>query len=93
MENVGVMMTTPMSAYLEQQLQQRFTLFKLWESSHSLADSVKAVVGDTKIGADSKLIDSLPRLEIVSTYSVASTKSTWKSAETEELGLPTPPTC
>ncbi|KAG6418290.1 hypothetical protein SASPL_120492 [Salvia splendens] len=70
MENVGVMMTTPMSAYLEQQLQQRFTLFKLWESSQSLADSVKAVVGDAKIGADSKLIDSLPRLEIVSTYSV-----------------------
>lgn len=73
MEKVGVMMTTPMSAYLEQQLQQRFTLFKLWESSPSLtrcADSVKAVVGDTKIGADSKLIDSLPRLEIVSTYSV-----------------------
>ncbi|KAL1559078.1 Glyoxylate/hydroxypyruvate/pyruvate reductase 2kgr [Salvia divinorum] len=76
MENVGVMMTTPMSAYLEQQLQQRFTLFKLWESpspTQSLtrrADLVKAVVGDTKIGADSELIDSLPRLEIVSTYSV-----------------------
>ncbi|XP_057772784.1 glyoxylate/hydroxypyruvate/pyruvate reductase 2KGR-like [Salvia miltiorrhiza] len=76
MENVGVMMTTPMSAYLEQQLQQRFTLFKLWESSSRTqfltrrADSVNAVVGDTKIGADSELIDSLPRLEIVSTYSV-----------------------
>nr|AGW27202.1 putative hydroxyphenylpyruvate reductase 2 [Salvia miltiorrhiza] len=76
MENVGVMMTTPMSAYLEQQLQQRFTLFKLWESPSRTqfltrrADSVNAVVGDTKIGADSELIDSLPRLEIVSTYSV-----------------------
>lgn len=76
MENVGVMMTTPMSSYLEQQLQQRFTLFKLWESpslTHFLtrrADSVRAVVGDTKMGADSKLIDSLPLLEIVSTYSV-----------------------
>ncbi|KAH6833658.1 D-isomer specific 2-hydroxyacid dehydrogenase family protein [Perilla frutescens var. hirtella] len=76
MENVGVMMTTPMSAYLEQQLQQRFTLFKLWESpsrTHFLtrrADSVRAVVGDTKIGADSELIDSLPRLEIVASYSV-----------------------
>ncbi|KAH6801548.1 D-isomer specific 2-hydroxyacid dehydrogenase family protein [Perilla frutescens var. hirtella] len=76
MENVGVMMTTRMSAYLEQQLQQRFTLFKLWESpsrTHFLtrrADSVRAVVGDTKIGADSELIDSLPRLEIVASYSV-----------------------
>lgn len=76
MEDVGVMMTTPMSAYLEQQLQQRFTLFKLWESPSQAqfltrrGDSVRAVVGDTNIGADSKLIDSLPRLEIVASYSV-----------------------
>lgn len=76
MESVGVVMTCPMSAYLEQQIQQRFTLFKLWESpsqTHFLtrcADSVTAVVGDTKVGADSELIDSLPRLEIVTSYSV-----------------------
>lgn len=76
MESVGVVMTCPMSAYLEQQIQQRFTLFKLWESpskTHFLArcaDSVRAVVGDTKIGADSELVDSLPRLEIVASYSV-----------------------
>lgn len=75
MEN-GVLMTYPMSAYLEQELEKRFTLFKLWESPSKTqfltryADSVKAVVGDTKISADSELIDSLPRLEIVASYSV-----------------------
>ncbi|KAK6153652.1 hypothetical protein DH2020_013291 [Rehmannia glutinosa] len=76
MENVGVLMTCPMSAYLEQELEKRFTLFKLWENpsrtefSARYADSVKAVVGNTKLGADSALIDSLPRLEIVASYSV-----------------------
>ncbi|XP_030491779.2 hydroxyphenylpyruvate reductase [Cannabis sativa] len=78
MESIGVLMTCPMSSYLETQLQKRFNLFKLW-SYPSLADflkenenlnSVKAVVGDTKIGADAQLIDSFPGLEIVSTYSV-----------------------
>lgn len=76
MADVGVMMTCPMSTYLEQQLQKRFTLFKLWEFPSKTQfltrhrDSVQAVVGNTKLGADSELIDSLPRLEIVSTYSV-----------------------
>ncbi|KAG8362876.1 hypothetical protein BUALT_Bualt02G0115600 [Buddleja alternifolia] len=72
MENVCVLMTCPMSPYLEQELQKRFTLFKLWESpsQSQYADSVKAVVGNTKLGADSKMIDSLPRLEIVASYSV-----------------------
>ncbi|KAL7114150.1 hypothetical protein ACP275_04G101900 [Erythranthe tilingii] len=76
MENAVVLMTCPMSAYLEQELEKRFTLFKLWEfpskpqflTRHG--DSVKVVVGNTKIGADSELIDSLPRLEIVASYSV-----------------------
>ncbi|KAI3463330.1 hypothetical protein Pfo_019993 [Paulownia fortunei] len=76
MEGAGVIMTCPMSVYLEQELEKRFTLFKLWESPSKTqflsryADSVKAVVGNTKLGADAELIDSLPRLEIVATYSV-----------------------
>ncbi|KAL8537609.1 hypothetical protein ACS0TY_012654 [Phlomoides rotata] len=76
MGNAGIMMTYEMSSYLEQQLEKRFTLFKLWESpTKSLfldryADSVRAVVGSTKEGADSELIDSLPRLEIIASYSV-----------------------
>jgi len=33
-------------------------------------DSIHAVVGNTVAGASAELIDSLPKLEIVSTYSV-----------------------
>lgn len=71
-----MLMTCPMSSYLEQELQNRFKLFKPWEdssSSESLSenrDSIRAVVGNTSFGADSELIDSLPSLEIVASYSV-----------------------
>lgn len=69
-------MTCPMFAYLEQELEKRFKLHRFWDfpsqrqffESHS--DSIRAVVGNTKLGADSALIDSLPRLEIVASYSV-----------------------
>lgn len=76
MDNFGVLMTCPMFPYLEQQLDRRFNLFRLWDFpsksdfllNHS--DSIRAVVGDTKVGADSELIEALPRLEVVSSYSV-----------------------
>ena len=71
-----MLMTCPMSSYLEEQLQKRFRLLKLWDSQMK-ADFLKqnsqlisAVVGNTVLGADSELIDSLPNLEIVSSYSV-----------------------
>ncbi|KAF3450742.1 hypothetical protein FNV43_RR06831 [Rhamnella rubrinervis] len=76
MENLSVLMTCPMSTYLEQELEKRFKLFKLWHYSSTdqfakvNANSIRAVVGDTKIGADAKLIDTLPKLEIVASYSV-----------------------
>lgn len=76
LEDVGVLMTSPMYGYLEQELNNRFKLFKLWESPSKTkfldryADSILAVVGDTKIGADADLIESLPHLRIVATYSV-----------------------
>ena len=76
MENLGVLMMCPMSTYLEQELEKRFKLFKLWHYSSTdqfvkvNANSIRVVVGDTKIGADAKLIDSLPKLEIVASYSV-----------------------
>lgn len=76
MENLGVLMTCPMSTYLEDELEKRFKLFKLWHYSSMDqfvkvdANSIRAVVGDTKIGADAKLIDSFPNLEIVASYSV-----------------------
>lgn len=76
MDAIGVLMTRPMSDYLEEELQKRFKLFRLWhypsaaEFSKENRNSVRAVVGDTAIGADAELIDSLPELSIVSTYSV-----------------------
>ncbi|XP_028756139.1 hydroxyphenylpyruvate reductase-like [Neltuma alba] len=76
MESIGVLMTCPMLSYLEQELDRRFKLFKLWNYpsfsvfAQSSSTSIRAVVGDTKIGADAQMIDSLPNLEIVSTYSV-----------------------
>ncbi|KAE9453432.1 hypothetical protein C3L33_14643, partial [Rhododendron williamsianum] len=75
MEGIGVLMTRPMSSYLEQQLQNRFKLLRPWDSSSSEflrlnLHSVRAVVGDAACGADSELIDSLPSLEIVASYSV-----------------------
>ncbi|KAK5803405.1 hypothetical protein PVK06_031050 [Gossypium arboreum] len=77
MNNIGVLMTCPMSEYLENQLENRFSLFKLWNHSSPKPDflkthssSIKAVVGNTKIGADANMIDSLPNMEIVASYSV-----------------------
>lgn len=76
MDDVGVLMTCPMFPYLEQRLGHRFNLLRLWdfpsrsEFLRSHSDSIRAVVGDTKVGADSELIEALPRLEIVSSYSV-----------------------
>lgn len=76
MDSIGVLMTCPMSTYLEQELQKRFNLFKLWAHSSEYdflknnSHSIRALVGNTKIGADGELIESLPKLEIVSSYSV-----------------------
>lgn len=76
MESIGVLMTSPMLSYLEQELERRFKLIKLWNYpsfsafAQSNSPSIRAVVVDTKIGADAKMIDSLPNLEIVSTFSV-----------------------
>ncbi|XVF86629.1 hypothetical protein PTKIN_Ptkin18bG0057800 [Pterospermum kingtungense] len=77
MNNISVLMTCPMSEYLEQELETRFNVIKLWNHSSSKSDFfknnsnfIKAVVGNTELGADAEMIDSLPNLEIVSSYSV-----------------------
>jgi hydroxypyruvate reductase 2 len=65
-----------MSSYLEEELQRRFNLLKLWTApqkpqfikEHS--GSIRAIVGNAGAGADAELIEALPRLEIVSSYSV-----------------------
>ncbi|KVH92937.1 D-isomer specific 2-hydroxyacid dehydrogenase, catalytic domain-containing protein [Cynara cardunculus var. scolymus] len=76
MEGIGVLLTFPMSSYLEQQLDKRFNLFRLWnfpkrnDFLEENASSIRAVVGNANVGADRELIDSLPALEIVSSFSV-----------------------
>ncbi|KAL5757898.1 hypothetical protein ACOSP7_020509 [Xanthoceras sorbifolium] len=76
MEKPVLLMTNPMSEYLEHELSTRFTLLKLWTQSskpeffQQNSSLVKAVVGDTKCGADAEMIESLPGLEIVASYSV-----------------------
>lgn len=77
MESIGVLMTCQVLSHLEEELEKRFKLFKLWNYS-SLdaffktqdAISIRALVCNAKIGADANTIDSLPNLEIVSTNSV-----------------------
>ncbi|EXB74514.1 Glyoxylate reductase [Morus notabilis] len=55
MDGIGVLMTCPMFNYLEAELEKRFKLWRYPSMAEFLgenADSVQAVVGNTKIGAD-----------------------------------------
>lgn len=76
MESIGVLMACPMNPYLEDELSKRFNLFRFWsfpDRAHFLsqnAAAIRAVVGNAFAGADASLIDALPRLEIVASYSV-----------------------
>ncbi|CAA6665984.1 unnamed protein product [Spirodela intermedia] len=78
MGTLGVLLTYPMDSYLEEKLDKRFKLFRLWESppekrmeflrSHSQA--IRAVVGNAIVGADAETIEALPGLEIVASFKV-----------------------
>ncbi|KAK6284527.1 hypothetical protein POUND7_003479 [Theobroma cacao] len=76
MESIGVLMVCPMNSYLEHELEKRFNLFRFWtvpEKSAFLAtnkNSIRAVVGNSSAGADAELIEVLPKLEIVASFSV-----------------------
>ncbi|KAM0913604.1 hypothetical protein ACQ4PT_012037 [Festuca glaucescens] len=78
MESLGVLLLHPMNAYLEQELDRRFRLIRLWDSPpdaradflRSNAAAIRAVVGNAGYNADSALIDALPALEIVASFSV-----------------------
>ncbi|XVE52083.1 hypothetical protein DITRI_Ditri02bG0092600 [Diplodiscus trichospermus] len=76
MKSIGVLMTCHMDSYLEQELEKRFNLLRFWtatEKSTFLAthkNSIRAVVGNAFGGADAELIESLPKLEIVASFSV-----------------------
>jgi hydroxypyruvate reductase 2 len=76
MDSIGVLIPIPMSAYLEQELEKRFNLFKLWTIPHKTqfikdhATSIRAVIGNSASGADAEMIETLPKLEIVASFSV-----------------------
>ncbi|KAH7658316.1 Hydroxyphenylpyruvate reductase protein [Dioscorea alata] len=78
METLGVLLTFPMNPYLEEELDRRCNLFRLWESPpesrreflRAHAGSIRAVVGNATCGADADTIDALPKLEIISSFSV-----------------------
>ncbi|RRT36954.1 hypothetical protein B296_00028805 [Ensete ventricosum] len=78
MESLGVLLPVPMNAYLEDELARRYKVFRLWESPperrqdfiRANAAAIRAVVGNSKAGADADTIDALPRLEIVACFSV-----------------------
>lgn len=76
MGTISVLLVTQVAPYLEQQLNKRYKLFRLWDypqkphffTQH--AASIRALVGRSTAGADSELIDALPNLEIISSSSV-----------------------
>lgn len=78
MNQIGVLMTYPMFTHLQKDLENRYKLFKLWElQEHEQqdflkqnAEIIKAVVACAEAGINKKMINLLPRLEIVSTFSV-----------------------
>ncbi|KAM3699771.1 hypothetical protein ACB098_05G049500 [Castanea mollissima] len=76
MESIDVLMLCPMISYLEQELQRRYNVLKLWtapEKSQFIKDhsaTIRAIVGDGGHGADAEMIEALPRLEILSSNSV-----------------------
>ncbi|KAH6758812.1 D-isomer specific 2-hydroxyacid dehydrogenase family protein [Perilla frutescens var. frutescens] len=74
---IGVLLLRPLSPYLQQELSERYTLFRFWESPPHLrreflgnhSSSIKAVVCNGVQGADAEIIDALPLLEIVASHS------------------------
>ncbi|XP_019184523.1 PREDICTED: hydroxyphenylpyruvate reductase-like [Ipomoea nil] len=66
-----------MNPHLEQELDKRFKLFRFWnfpqkkEFLRENTNAIHVVTGNTSVGADAELIDALPKLEIVSSFSVS----------------------
>uniref|UniRef100_A0A453J1R8 D-isomer specific 2-hydroxyacid dehydrogenase catalytic domain-containing protein n=2 Tax=Aegilops tauschii subsp. strangulata TaxID=200361 RepID=A0A453J1R8_AEGTS len=78
MESVGVLLLYPVNAYLEQELDRRFRLIRLWDAPpdgsaeflRANASAIRAVVVYPGYGTLAELIDALPSLEIVASFSV-----------------------
>lgn len=71
-----VLMMTMLMPYLRDSLESKFDLHPLWEQPNkeqylaSKGDCIRAVVTSGISQIDSKFIDKLPNLEIVSSFSV-----------------------
>ncbi|KAG0578197.1 hypothetical protein M758_4G004500 [Ceratodon purpureus] len=72
-----VLMMTMLMPYLRDSLESKFNVLPLWEHNSnkdeyltSVADSVRAVVTSTGSVVDKKLLEKLPKVEIVSSFSV-----------------------
>ncbi|PKU71230.1 Hydroxyphenylpyruvate reductase [Dendrobium catenatum] len=78
MESLGVLLMLPLNPYLESELDRRCKLFRLWQIPkasrkdflYANSPSIRALVGNSAVGADADIIDALPQLEIVVLYSV-----------------------
>lgn len=97
MESIGVLIPIPMNSYLEGELEKRFNLFKLWTVPHKAqflkenADSVRAVIGNSASGADADLIEALPKLEIVASFSVGIDKVDLKKCKEKGIRVTNTP--
>ncbi|RDX88553.1 Hydroxyphenylpyruvate reductase, partial [Mucuna pruriens] len=76
MGSIEVLLVAQVMPYLEQELNKRYKLFRIWDypqraqflTNHGA--TIRAVVATSGAGADAALIDALPNLEIVSSCSV-----------------------
>ncbi|TQD91552.1 hypothetical protein C1H46_022847 [Malus baccata] len=97
MESIGVLMPIPMSSYLEQELEKRFNLLKLWTVPHKTqfikehSTSIRAIVGNASAGADAELIAALPKLEIISSFSVGIDKVDLKTCKEKGIRVTNTP--
>ncbi|XP_074275985.1 hydroxyphenylpyruvate reductase [Silene latifolia] len=97
MEGIGVLMVCPMNTYLEEQLSKRFKFYQFWthqDRSQFLSEharAIRAVVGNASAGADATLIDALPNLEIVSSFSVGLDKIDLKKCKEKGIRVTNTP--
>ncbi|PON88427.1 Erythronate-4-phosphate dehydrogenase [Trema orientale] len=76
MESIGVLTPIPMYSGLEEELEKRFKLLRLWSAPNkgefirNHADSIRVYIGTSGIGADADFINALPNLEIIASFSV-----------------------
>nr|CAD1843371.1 unnamed protein product [Ananas comosus var. bracteatus] len=90
-----------MDSYLEEELARRFRLFRLWEAPperrlgflRAHACSIRAVVGNTAVGADADTIDALRALEIVASFSVGLDKVDLARCRARGIRVTNTPTC